>query len=285
MNHYVGEEGAMKMQYAVSLWNYYFYGERQGHKSPEAFAQGMSLAAIIADVKAAGYGIEIWSKWQGRDLFAPPMRDELAPLLKGVNCVSVHTGGARDFAAHEKQIDAAASWGAGVLVLHTPDLADALTGKLDAVLAGEVEARARENGIVIALENGSGSGSLDFLAEALSKVDGLKVCLDTGHVYKTPQPLRQYLDRLGSAIVHLHLEDNLAEPEASLPGSRKPVHYRPGTGSIPEADWELLFHRLREHRFCGTAVIEIQPRNPLQLAELSIHYLERFQQNAKGLRP
>ncbi len=67
--------------------------------------------------------------------------------------------------------------------------------------------------------------------------------------------------------------------------SEQPVHYRPGTGSIPENDWKLLFQKLQENRFSGTGVIEIQPRNPLQLAALSMQYLNRLAPTKGGVAP
>ncbi len=79
--------------------------------------------------------------------------------------------------------------------------------------------------------------------------------------------MSKFLDALKERIIHLHIQDVLSEAEARLPCTGKD-HYIPGTGGIPDKDWNLFATTLQEINFQGIAVFEIQPRNPLQTAFL-----------------
>jgi sugar phosphate isomerase/epimerase len=249
----------MKIRYAISLWNFSHY------------ARVASLEEELARIREQGYAVELWPQWPGRaSLYASSQRASIKAALDGMP-VSLHTGLVYTLAEQQAQIDAARDLGASVLVVHPDEFyAGGEEGCLDAALLNDVVAYARERGVHVALEN----GPLAFLEEAISKVAGLRICLDIGHVYFTREPLSAFLDALKTHLIHLHLQDILPEAEAGLPHPGRD-HYLPGTGGIPEADWQLLAATLREIDFNGTAVFEIRPRNPYQTACLASQFLSR----------
>lgn len=249
----------MRMNYSISLWNYYHYSKVS------------SLERIITLLREQGYGVELWGKWQEEtDLFDEIGRVRLNHLLRGMR-VSVHSAVVNTFDEHKKQIDTAAEWGAEVIVLHPEDLVPEGKTKFDAQFCQDIVTYATDHGVRLALEN----GKLPFLVNAIEKVAALGICLDVGHIYFTPDPMIKYLDSLKERIIHLHLQDILSPIENELPHTGKD-HFTPGTGGIPTEDWELLAATLNEINFQGIAVFEIQPRNPLQTALLAKEFLEKF---------
>ena len=80
---------------------------------------------------------------------------------------------------------------------------------------------------------------------------------------------------LKSHIVHLHLQDTLPPVEMGLPHALAD-HYMMGTGGILGEDWELLADTLLETGFDGTAVFDIRPRNPYQVAHLGERFFENL---------
>jgi len=254
----------VKIDYAISLWNYTHY------------TNAPSLERILAQVREAGYGIELWGDWRDeKDLYDETGRQRLGAALQGMR-VSLHTAGANTFDLHKKQVDAAADLGAEVLVLHPDDLyVKGAPRTLDAALANQVVDYARTAGIRLALEN----GQLPFLIKARDQVEGLYFCLDVGHVYLTTAPMSAFLDALKHRLVHLHLQDLAPEAAKTLrfPGTGID-HYALGAGGIPEQDWRLLFATLEEINFEGTAVFELQPWNPLQTAWMGRAFVAQFTQ-------
>jgi sugar phosphate isomerase/epimerase len=121
---------------------------------------------------------------------------------------------------------------------------------------------AAERGIVLALEN----GPLGILSTALDNLKGLGICLDTGHVYFTPDPLKAFVDRLRKDICHLHIQEKLGSAD----------HYVPGTGDIPLDDWNYLLDNLKAVNFSGAAVLEIRPRDPLLNAQDTKLFFDRL---------
>jgi len=250
----------MRIKYAVSLWNYYHY------------ADVPSLERIIGYIRRLGYGIEFWGSWkEEKDLYDEVGRKRLKGLVKGMD-VSLHgVIGINTFELHKKQIDAAKELGARVIVVHPDNLASGDRANLDIELSRDIVGYANKNKIKIALEN----GGLSFLINAIEKVKGLGICLDVGHVYFTNDSMKDFLDALKERIIHLHIQDILPKDEDSLPGTGKD-HYTPGTGGIPYKDWKLIAKTLKEINFQGTAVFEIQPRNPLQTALLGANFMHRL---------
>jgi sugar phosphate isomerase/epimerase len=254
----------MKIQYAISLWNYADYAEVG------------SLEQALGQIRKAGYGVELWDRWPGeRDLYGVPQRARLKAAL-GDMPVSVHSAIVRSFSEHQAQVDAACDLGADLLVVHADEFFAGGRSQLDVGLCREVVAYAAQRGVRIAMEN----GQLPFLERALAAVDGLRICLDVGHVHLTDDPMVAFLSALKSRIVHLHLQDILTPAEIDLPSSTKD-HYTPGSGGIPAEDWQLLVATLREIDFDGMAVFEIRPRNPYQTAHLG----KRFFDSLLGVGP
>jgi sugar phosphate isomerase/epimerase len=247
----------MRIQYAISLWNFRHY------------AQVGTLEETLSQIREMGYAVELWSQFPGMpgNLYDEAARDSLKLALGGM-AVSLHSGIVHSFAKQQVQVDAARDLGASILVVHPDEFfANGEVGHLDIALCRDVVAYAAEQGVRIALEN----GQLAFLEQALAKVDGLRICLDIGHIYKTSDSLAAYLAKLEDRLVHLHLQDLLPPADQELPHAGVD-HYVPGTGCIPEQDWELLVARLQKIDFEGTAVFEIRPRNPYQNA----HTASRF---------
>ena len=249
----------MRIRYSVSLWNYSHY------------TNVLSLERVIALLREQDYGIELWGSWkEEKDLFDEVGRKRLKHVLQGMT-VSLHTAGADTFDLHKKQIDAAVDLGAEVVVLHSSDFFTKTNRDLNVQLACKAVAYASEQGVRLALEN----GQLPFLVNAIEKVEGLSICLDVGHVYLTPDPMSKFLDALKERIIHLHIQDVLSEAEVGLPCTGKD-HYIPGTGGIPDKDWNLFATTLQEINFRGIAVFEIQPRNPLQTAFLGRAFMQNL---------
>ncbi len=245
----------MKIDYAVSIWNY------THHVSPALVEE------VIGLIRGQDMGIELWGTWRHEtDLYDEENRVRLEPLLAGMR-VSLHSALSNRWEQHKKQIDAAAFWGGHIVVLHSGDLISGPGGELDLGLAREVVAYAAERKVRIALEN----GQLPFLARAIEAVDDLGICLDVGHVYLTDDPMHLFLETLGHRLIHLHLHDLLV-PGLVAAGAMAD-HYAMGSGGIPENDWHLLAETLEEIDFTGTAVFEIRPRSPLQTALLGSTFM------------
>jgi sugar phosphate isomerase/epimerase len=183
--------------------------------------------------------------------------------------VSLHSAIVHSLAEHQAQVDAAHDLGASVLVVHSDEFFVQGQRDLDVALCREVVAYAADQKVQVALEN----GQLPFLERAIDMVDGLKICLDIGHVYLTDAPLRDFLTVLKPYLIHLHLQDILSPAESGTPHAGAD-HYTLGTGGIPAKDWELLIATLQEINFEGMAVLEIQPRNPYQTARLSTRFFD-----------
>jgi len=244
----------MHLDYRVSLWNYTHY------------AHTGSLEETVRECAESGFGVELWPDWKDdRHLFSPLYRDRLRLLLANVPS-SFHGSGARTLEEHEEQIDCAAYTRSDVIVVH-PSTLHLGEPQPDYGFAREVVARAAEQQVIIALEN----GPLPVLAEAIAQVEGLGICFDTGHAYlaelkagKAPPSLATYLEVLKRRLVHLHLQDPLPDTD----------HYTLGTGVLSGPDWELLLATLEEINYQGAAVFEIRPYRPLQTAHQSIAFLE-----------
>jgi sugar phosphate isomerase/epimerase len=250
----------VKIQYAISLWNYF-------HLS--AYAKVPSLEDICALLREQGYGLEAWGGWlegwggweEERNLFGPIGRQRLKRALQGMP-VSMH-GGDNTMELHMKHIDCAAYVGAGVIVIHPENIPGGEKSCLDIAFARDIVAYAGEKGVRLALEN----GKVSDLVHAVEHVPGLGICLDVGHLYPGRDPMKMFLTALKEHIMHLHIQDTLPELEAGLPLTDQD-HYTPGTGGIPRRDWEMLAVALGEINYEGAAVFEIRPRNPLQTALL-----------------
>jgi len=250
----------MRIRYSISLWNFTHYTHIP------------NLERIVPLVREQGYGIELWGRSQDEeDLYDEIGRRRIKGLVEGMT-LSLHTRSVAGFEGHKKQIDAAADWGAEVVVLHPPGIGLAQDKRqLDVELACKVVQYAEQCGVKLALEN----GSLGFLVNALEKVDGLGFCLDTGHVYNQGDDMADYLSGLKDRLIHLHLQDVLQQAENGLPMTGQD-HYTPGTGGIRAEDWRLIAETLREIDFDGIAVFEIRPRTVFQTARLGEEFFRKL---------
>lgn len=181
----------------------------------------------------------------------------------------------RDF--HLNQIDAAAAFGAQILVVHADNLYYPASRTLNFDLANELVEYAASCEVTICLEN----GQLPILTAAVKEISGLKICLDTGHVYLVREGMDDFMKNLDNYIEHLHLQDILSDSEQRLVGTQGIIldHYTPGTGGIPREDWSLLFNTLEENQYQGLAVFEIQPRSPLLTALLGGEFINSYLEN------
>jgi sugar phosphate isomerase/epimerase len=230
----------MELDYRISLWNYFHYN------------QPGTLERVVGSIREGGYGVEIWPMWSGEEnLFDPIYRDRLKLLIRDMPS-SIHSGGPDTLEHHRLQIDTAADTESDVIVVHAGHMKLGSESP-DYGFAQSVLDIAHERGITLALEN----GPLEMLSGALENLEGLKICLDVGHVYFTPDPMKAFVDALKQDIRHLHIQDTLGKTD----------HYTPGTGTIPVEDWTYFFEGLEESGFDGAAVLEIRPREPLQHAE------------------
>ncbi len=238
----------MGIDYRISTWDYLFY-HRPG-----------TLEGVIGEIRDAGYGVEVFPRWFDEDdLFKPIYRQRLRILVGDIPS-SIHGAGPETMDHHQAQIDTAADTESDVIVVHLNHMR--LAGEEpDFLFAQEVLDRAQQRGIIIALEN----GPLPLLQRASENLRGLRFCVDTGHVYHHPEPMRTVLDTLGEDICHLHIEDTLGNSD----------HYVPGTGTIPMDDWRYLLQKTEEIGFSGAWVLEIRPRRPLQHAEQTMTFLNQ----------
>jgi len=249
--------GDLRIDYYISLWNY-------THCTAVP-----SLEHVLAEIRAAGYGAEPWTTWKDREsLIDETGRERLRVAADGME-LTLHSGNITTFEGHKTHIDAAAHFGAALIVLHDPAVAPK-DGVVDAALARDAVAYAAERNVTLALEN----GPLELLAEAIEKVDGLAVCFDVGHVYFTKHSMRDFVEALDERIVHLHLQDTLNPVERdTIPGAPGD-HYVCGTGGIPRDDWEYLVAELARTRESITGAYELRPRPVLQLAMHARAYVE-----------
>ena len=252
----------MKLNYSLSMWNY------------EAYTRPKTLEEAVAEARRSGYGVEVWPSWKDDiNLFAPKNRERLVRMLQDVSS-SLHGGGdVVTIKQHMTQIDAAYDTKSPVIVVHSDSLGLVEHGADDYGLARDVVAYAKEKGVTIALENGTGSARLDKLTSALEAVDDLRICLDIGHVYVMhDHPIREYLSRLGTRIAHLHLQDIYM-----VPGTRRAKgdsHRTPGQCDIPIADWQLFISTLKKINFNGFAVFEVRPFTPDEIAGQAVEFIE-----------
>jgi len=251
----------MELDYRISLWNYGFY------------ARASSLEETVQEIVAAGYGVELHSRWkEEQDLYGCEQRKRLRALLRGVR-VSLHSGNVTDFEGHGRQIDCAAEVGADPIVVHTAHLG--ISGEPPAyALAREVLAYAQSRAVRLALEN----GPLPDIRAALEALPSLSFCLDVGHCYADGSSIPEFLDAAGERLIHVHLQDR-------RPGEKRPWgsgHYRPGAGAIPREHWQCLAEWIRLRSFRGALVFEVKPLPPVAVAQGGRAFLAQFFQSPTG---
>jgi sugar phosphate isomerase/epimerase len=254
----------MKLNYSLSTWNF------------EAYTKPETLEEAVEQVAHSGYGIEVWPEFRGDvGLFTEAQRKRLVKILKDVR--STLHGYVYTMEEHRTQIDAARDTGSSLVVVHSDHLG--LSGQSrDYGMARDVVAYASENGVRIALENGVRLESLDVLRSALEAVPDLGACLDIGHLFVAhDHPLKEYLRVLGSRIIHVHVQD-----VHMVPGTRRAKddsHRPPGQCDIPLPDWQMLFSALEQIHFAGSAVMEIRPFDPTEIASQTTEFFASVSQS------
>ncbi len=207
---------------------------------------------MVSGIRDAGYGVELFPRWFDEENLYDSINRKRLKMLTADMPSSLHGGGPDTLERHLLQIDTAADTESDVIVVHIDHMK--LGGEEpDFGFAQKVVDLAHDRGVTVALEN----GPLPVLVRALENLQGLRICLDTGHVYHHPEPMKACLDSLKQDICHLHIQDTLGSTD----------HYVPGSGIIPVEDWRYLFDSLEKIRFDGAWVLEIRPRKPLQYAE------------------
>ena len=260
----------MQILYAVSTWNFSHY------------ARTLSFERLAAHIRELGWGIEVWANWEEeQNLFDKIGRERLKTAV-GNMPLSLHGDNKTGFEHHKMQVNAASHCGAGIIVVHATHFMPPGTAKedlhmVDLAVVGDIVEYASSKGVTIALENSS-KGDLVPFVSIFERVDGLKFCLDTGHVYGTPYSMAEILEPLKHRLAHLHLEDILLPIEEDLPVTNG-MHYTPGTGGIPRDDWDLIRDTLRDIGFDGMGVFEIRPRNPFQTFRLAKSYFDNVFQD------
>ncbi len=157
-------------------------------------------------------------------------------------------------------VDAAADLGVSVLVVHAAgtglDMSDSKlrherTLALETCLLGAMP-HAVTAGIQLAIENCGTAEDLEFLVEAVNRLDlpGLGFCLDTGHAQLHGIAPAEAARLMGKRLFTTHLQDN---------HGRRDEHLPPGAGTI---DWPETLRALKEIRYPGVFMVEISDAPP-----------------------
>ena len=239
----------MKIEYAMSLWNYTHYSKVG------------SLEEVMSDIRGQGYGAEIWSPFvDGTDLLEDA-NVEKARLQFADMPLSWHARGG-ELEGLKAQVAATHKLGGTVIVVHRAHFGEDQAQAI--AMCRDIVQYAAERGVTVSLEN----GSREQLRPFFESVEGLGFCLDIGHAVLEGVALRDYVHEFGAALNHLHLQDTLPEVEKHLPAAPGD-HYTCGTGGISEGDWHGLCDGLRQIDFKGMGVFEVRPRPPMQAVHLS----------------
>ena len=246
------EKSSGEFNLAVSTWNYLC-----------AYSYDAKLAAAIREIVEDNFGVELWIGWVAEPaLFDESRWPDLRDML-GDTRLSVHTGlGSFDEALLRKEVDMAASLGAETLVAHDGTLGLKLQEESEKLeCCRNAVNYAISKGVRVVLENGTRS----VLENALAHVADLEICLDIGHANIAEGGIEAFLDRLGTVIGHVHLADNYGQTDD---------HLVPGDGYISMEDWRGLFRTLRNAKFAGDLVLELNTPDPKRDAKRSREFIK-----------
>jgi sugar phosphate isomerase/epimerase len=202
-------------------------------------------------------GVEIWAA-RGPDDAGPSALEErgIIKACAGAPFLSMHARGRYwtwDPAGLRSEIDLAHRLGAQTLVVHPESLGvDDASARPDVPEIRRVLDHARRRGVRVALENTV--DSLRALDRALDIAEGdstFGICIDIGHAALSRDagrhPVRAYVERYSSRLVHLHLHDTMGTNDD---------HTVPGRGRV---DWPGVQSILREVAYEGPAILEVVP--------------------------
>ena len=219
---------------------YPFYEAAEG--CPASALTTAPMAEVAPLILAEGLGLELWVGEYDYRPFAPEAVEALVPICRRADPLTIHTR-VEDWrpAALEAEIDLAARLGAEALVVHPGTLGlTAPDPPWPAVR--DLAARARQAGVVLALENSGRIGirPMRLALEAFGDdpaTSGLGLCLDVGHAHRSRRldglELPAYVAEFRPAIVEVHVHDNRGEAD---------LHLLPGAGTI---QWPPLLEAMR----------------------------------------
>lgn len=139
--------------------------------------------------------------------------------------------------------------------------------------------RARENGIMLAIENTPLTGPEDFnalfallQAQNGSSMAHVGMCLDLGHANlcgSTKNNYLKFMDLLETSVpvIHLHLHENYGDYDAHLPLFTGPA----GRGDYAGISGAIV--RLKKRGFSGCAILEQWPQPPTLLNQSREQFL------------
>jgi sugar phosphate isomerase/epimerase len=232
------ERGTSSRRLSASV--YPFYEAAEG--CPASALTTAPMAEVAPLILAEGLGVELWVGEYDYRPFTAEAVEALARVCRAADPLTIHTR-VEDWrpAALEAEVALAARLGAEVLVVHAGTVGlDALHPPWGAV--ADFGARARDAGLVLALENSGrmGAAPLRRFVERFGddpRASGLGICFDTGHAHRSRRldglEPAAYVAEFGPAIVEVHVHDNRGEAD---------LHLLPGAGTIR---WPPLLEAMR----------------------------------------
>ena len=126
---------------------------------------------------------------------------------------------------------------------------------------------ARDTGLVISLENVSGTPEAEDLLAIITAVgeENLGICLDTGHLNMASGDQAGFIRSAGSRLKALHIADNEGKSDQHL------MPYGRGT-----VDWGVVMSALKELPYEGLVNLEIPGENrvPMEILLAKLDYLK-----------
>jgi sugar phosphate isomerase/epimerase len=212
---------------------------------------------LAAELGYDGVELMVWNDPVSQDLAAVGRlsREYGVPVLAvHAPCLAVtqRVWGSDPIGRIRRSVAAAAEWGAGTVVLHPPFR---WQRRYAGLFADEVARAGETAGVALAVENmfpivRAGVRSVPY-APGFDPTDvgHEHYTLDLSHTAAAGVDALAMLDRMGSALKHLHLTDGSGAP--------RDEHLVPGRGTQPCAE---VCQRIADSEFDGVVVLEISTR-------------------------
>jgi len=231
----------MQIEYAVSTMVFWW------REHPLSFEQECQF------LKSLGFGIELWPNIKGQNECRYEKRN-WARLAAATQDMLVSMRSRDDQPTLEQwaeQIECAKLLNANIVTELQNLRVRPGSERDDCDFAAEVLKLADSNNVRLCLE----TGPLPTLKALGERFENLCYCLDTGYAYLDPKfRFQQYVDELGSRVVHLHLTDNYGQIDD---------HEPPGLhGGIPRENWDYLLQALSKHDKVVVGSFEMCPCAP-----------------------